>query len=146
MTNMTADCAVVTDLLPLYYDRVCSPQSRALVEAHLAGCASCRGALAALGQNVGVESDHREEAAPMRALASLLRRNRWLAFFVGAFVVALVGSIASAVTFRLIGATVDAEGILNEPFFLVPIGMLLGLIALGSGIAAVAIMVRRRIA
>ena len=36
------DCNVARDLLPLYLDGVCSPQSAALVEEHLAACPECR--------------------------------------------------------------------------------------------------------
>ncbi|GIP47767.1 hypothetical protein J53TS2_13580 [Paenibacillus sp. J53TS2] len=35
-------CEVIQDLLPLYYDKVCSSASRALVEEHLTTCAECR--------------------------------------------------------------------------------------------------------
>ena len=36
------NCAVIRDLLPLYCDQVCSPESRQAVEEHLAGCPQCR--------------------------------------------------------------------------------------------------------
>lgn len=36
------ECEIVQDLLPLYYDDVCTPSSRQLVQKHLEGCASCR--------------------------------------------------------------------------------------------------------
>ena len=42
---MSIDCRIIGDLLPLYADDACSPESRALVEAHLASCPSCREAL-----------------------------------------------------------------------------------------------------
>ncbi|MCY6484566.1 zf-HC2 domain-containing protein [Clostridium aestuarii] len=35
-------CDIIKDLLPLYYDEVCSSQSRKIVEEHLAGCISCQ--------------------------------------------------------------------------------------------------------
>lgn len=35
-------CEVIQDLLPLYEDDCCSPQSRALVEEHLETCEACR--------------------------------------------------------------------------------------------------------
>lgn len=39
---MKLSCDIVQDLLPLYEDEVCSPGSRAAVEAHLQTCESCR--------------------------------------------------------------------------------------------------------
>ncbi|MDR0840339.1 MAG: zf-HC2 domain-containing protein [Christensenellaceae bacterium] len=38
---MSQPCGVIRDLLPLYYDKVCSDESRALVEEHLQTCAAC---------------------------------------------------------------------------------------------------------
>ena len=45
---MNKECEVVRDLLPLYADEFCSPESRALVEAHISGCPECRGIMAKL--------------------------------------------------------------------------------------------------
>ena len=36
------DCPVIRDLLPLYADRACCPETAALVEAHLRDCPACR--------------------------------------------------------------------------------------------------------
>ena len=40
---MKYNCEIIKDLIPLYVDEVCSPESRAAVEAHLGECASCSG-------------------------------------------------------------------------------------------------------
>ncbi|MGI6254190.1 MAG: zf-HC2 domain-containing protein [Acutalibacter sp.] len=39
---MKVPCTVVKDLLPLYHDNVCSPETAALVEEHLQECESCQ--------------------------------------------------------------------------------------------------------
>ena len=36
------DCDIVQDLLPLYFDNVCSGSAREMVERHLKSCAACR--------------------------------------------------------------------------------------------------------
>ena len=36
------ECEIVQDLLPLYYDDVCTPSSRQLVQHHLENCTSCK--------------------------------------------------------------------------------------------------------
>ena len=45
---MKVTCKVIQDLLPLYVDGVCSPDTAALVEEHLKDCASCQEAYHAL--------------------------------------------------------------------------------------------------
>lgn len=50
---MKIPCTVVKDLLPLYHDNVCSPETAALVEEHLRECESCQ------------EEFHRLEDAPL---------------------------------------------------------------------------------
>lgn len=39
---MTLEHGIIRDLLPLYADGVCGPESRQAVEKHLAGCPACR--------------------------------------------------------------------------------------------------------
>jgi len=39
---MKITCEIIADLLPLYYDGVCSENSRKCVEEHLAECATCK--------------------------------------------------------------------------------------------------------
>ena len=50
---MKVPCTVIKDLLPLYHDSVCSPETAALVEEHLRECESCQ------------EEFHRLEDAPL---------------------------------------------------------------------------------
>lgn len=37
-----SECGIIQDLLPLYYDDVCTPASKELVQRHLEYCAACR--------------------------------------------------------------------------------------------------------
>ena len=39
---MKVPCSVIRDLLPLYHDSVCSPESSALMEEHLKDCEACQ--------------------------------------------------------------------------------------------------------
>lgn len=39
---MKLPCPIVRDLLPLYHDNVCAPETSAAVEEHLAGCEPCQ--------------------------------------------------------------------------------------------------------
>ena len=53
---MKISCDIIKDLLPLYYDGVCSADSKAIIEAHLAQCADCRAELAEMGKELTVSS------------------------------------------------------------------------------------------
>lgn len=47
-------CNIIQDLLPLYADDVVSPESKAMVDAHLANCAECRETLDEIRSSVPV--------------------------------------------------------------------------------------------
>jgi len=47
----------------------------------------------------------------------------------------ILAGIGCFLLFKTIGSTIDSDGILHEPFFLVPIGYLFLLVGLGSGIS-----------
>ncbi len=49
---MKWNCEVVQDLLPLYHDKVCSEESKKLVEEHLSECANCRAYLDTLDEEI----------------------------------------------------------------------------------------------
>ena len=46
--NNKIPCKVIQDLLPLYHDGICSPESSALIEEHLTNCQTCSDLLASL--------------------------------------------------------------------------------------------------
>ena len=58
-TNET--CNIVQDLLPLYYDDVCSPSSKRLVEKHLKTCEKCQNTYNEL-KNDSIDSMIKKEA------------------------------------------------------------------------------------
>ncbi len=67
----TVPCAAVRDLLPLYAEQMLSPETTALVDAHLAACPDCTAAYTRMtAAAVPVKTEHRAEAKP-------LRRFRW---------------------------------------------------------------------
>ena len=62
---------------------------------------------------------------------SEMKRTRWNLYFSLSMIFA---GIISFLLFRLIGSTVDSNGYLQEPFFLVPIGYLFLLVGLIDGV------------
>ena len=80
---MKVTCKVIQDLLPLYVDGVCSPDTAALVEEHLKDCAPCQEAYHALKEapSPTPEDGADKDAAVAKGLRKVktgLRRKRIL--------------------------------------------------------------------
>ena len=65
---MKISCKIIEDILPLYADEVCSEESRALIEGHVAECEKCR-------KKLGMMSETGNEKADIRPLKNV---GRWL--------------------------------------------------------------------
>ena len=96
---MKTPCNVIRDLLPLYHDGVCSPESRQLVEEHLEECADCRGELERMDTPLPTAHPQVNERTVAAAASSAWRRGRRRAFSKG-FVLA---AVLAAVVFVLVG-------------------------------------------
>ncbi|MEG1657968.1 MAG: zf-HC2 domain-containing protein [Oscillibacter sp.] len=92
---MKLPCTTIQDLLPLYHDGVCSPESRTLVEEHLSDCAPCQAVLDALSQELDQPPNSLDEAKPLLALGSAWKKGKKHAFFKGS----LLALLACAVLF-----------------------------------------------
>ena len=66
------DCSVIQDLIPLYIDDCCSPESAALVNEHVEHCAACREAMAAMQCTL-------EQPKPVEQPATAGRVRQWKA-------------------------------------------------------------------
>ena len=62
---MNLACKVIEDLLPLYCDGACSEETRALIEAHLQECASCRAYLAKIQEELSIPCRLIEDLLPL---------------------------------------------------------------------------------
>ena len=91
------NCRIVQDLLPLYHDGVCSDESRAAVEAHLAGCEDCRRMLADMDAPLPAAEGKKTEnaAAAVKKIAGEWRRRKWRAWLRGAAAAALACALAA---------------------------------------------------
>lgn len=67
---MKTSCKIIEDLLPLYYDSVCSAESRDLVEQHLAECDKCRERLSQIGTDIVNE---KKNITPLKSVY-----NEWI--------------------------------------------------------------------
>ncbi|MCH7323238.1 zf-HC2 domain-containing protein [Solibacillus sp. MA9] len=99
MTKIT--CDIVQDVLPLYYDEVCSQDTKKLVEEHLQSCKECQKELENLSAIVPVQqSETKQNAQDKKMMMSLA--NSWKGFRKKAFFKGI--GIASLVSLLLIGS------------------------------------------
>lgn len=70
---MKVTCDVIRDLLPVYHDGICSPDSRVLVEEHLQICENCRKELAAMVADISLPHPA-PEAEAMKKLNKAWKR------------------------------------------------------------------------
>ena len=71
---MNQECSIVRDLLPLYAERLTSPETAAFVEKHLRTCADCRAALQETQAPPALQPA--PDAAPLQHLQKRLARKR----------------------------------------------------------------------
>ncbi|ETT56805.1 MULTISPECIES: zf-HC2 domain-containing protein [unclassified Paenibacillus] len=87
-------CDIIQDLLPLYYDDICSEASRELMEEHLAGCADCRASLVQVKSNLSLPIQEMEvnklEGNGLRSIKRIWIRTQSLAYLKGMLVTASV--------------------------------------------------------
>ncbi|MDD3347177.1 zf-HC2 domain-containing protein [Oscillibacter sp.] len=85
---MKLPCRVIEDLLPLYHDHVCSPESRAMVEEHLRECGACAKILAEMEEPA--ESAAINDTAPLKAIGSAWKKSKKQSFLKGTLIAVLV--------------------------------------------------------
>lgn len=123
---MNVSCDVVKDLLPLYHDKICSGDSRELVEEHLETCPACRAELSRYDEPL--TDKNVDEARLIADTARVWKKNRAAAFFKGALLVSFGACLACGVAYKLIGSHVEPDGTLVEPFGLIPLAWLFALL------------------
>ena len=81
---MKVTCKVIQDLLPLYHDSVCSPETAALVEEHLKDCETCQEVFHRLqdASSLPLPVSGKEERKAEAALPKLRGLDRRAAFLV----------------------------------------------------------------
>lgn len=74
---MNMNCNIADDLLPLYVDNSCSPDSRAALEEHLKECPSCREKLARMRQDdLGMKGQGKRNEPQLVGFSRKIRRRR----------------------------------------------------------------------
>ena len=100
---MKYSCDVIKDLLPLYYDKACSEQSKKIVEEHLEECASCRSLMKKLQDNTYENCLHDEKEDIIKNYTRSIKKKALFAGFIVVAVTLLTCFIANLAT----GNTLD---------------------------------------
>ena len=103
-------CEVVNDLLPLYYDGVCSDDSCRIVEEHLRDCKDCRKLFEKIQSDCGeIQKQEQEKEHVMQDMACVWKKTVFRSFLKG-IVAAFVVLFSLAACWALI----------NWPFINIP--------------------------
>ena len=121
---MILSCEVIKDLLPLYYDKVCSKESCSLIEEHLAQCPQCMNELQKLKMDLEKPSVSEGEVKAMKRISATWKKDKRVSFTKGSMLVSALAAIICFSSYHIIGAEVLPDGTLVEPFALIPIGYL----------------------
>lgn len=99
---MNCNCGIIDDLLPLYADGVCSEESKAVIEAHLASCKVCREKLERM-QDETVASETVKSSGEITAAkyAKKVRKHRFR-LAVGAAIISVVAACVLSLVFLTI--------------------------------------------
>lgn len=141
---MRITCEIIKDLLPLYYDNVCSGDSRKLIEEHLSTCEKCRDELEQIDMEIKTIKST-EDVKIMNNIAKRWKQDKLSAFFTGTLLFSIIASVGCLVAYNMTGSYVTAEGFLVEPFALIPLSYLFGLAALLSCLVLGIMTIKRRI-
>jgi predicted anti-sigma-YlaC factor YlaD len=89
---MKTSCEIIKDLLPLYYDGVCSNESKTLVEEHLAECDNCKAELSSMGEIIPIRNEvqNMNEAEALKGLSKKWKKGKLKSFLKGALIATLV--------------------------------------------------------
>lgn len=89
---MKIACEIIKDLLPLYQDGVCSKESKAIVEEHMAECDNCKAELDAMNEMVLTTSKEHNlsEAEEVNSLSRKWKKGMWKSSLKGALFTVLV--------------------------------------------------------
>ncbi|WP_391122311.1 zf-HC2 domain-containing protein [Psychrobacillus sp. L3] len=96
MSNKVS-CEIIKDMLPLYYDGVCSDASKRMVEEHISDCDSCKSELDRIQDEIKIPKaeiqKNRNDAIVINKISSFWNRSRVKSFIKGVIISVLLLSI-----------------------------------------------------
>ena len=98
---MKISCAIITDLLPLYHDGVCSNESKTMIEEHLAECDNCNVELQTMGEIIPMRNttNNLKEAEAIKKLSKKWRKGMLKSLLKGVLITILVVAAIALVLF-----------------------------------------------
>lgn len=77
---MMLPCKVIEDILPMYYDKVCSEESAVLVEEHLKACPHCSRIMSELCSEIVAPEKNVDDIKPLKKIQKSYKRMKthWL--------------------------------------------------------------------
>ncbi|MGF7145576.1 putative anti-sigma-YlaC factor YlaD [Anaerotaenia torta] len=89
---MKISCEIIKDLLPLYLDGVCSNESKAVIEEHLAECDSCKDELQAMKEELFLsrKEQNLKEAEAVKKLSRRWKKGMMKSLLKGVLLTLLV--------------------------------------------------------
>ena len=73
---MKLSCKVIQDMLPMYYDGICSEESVALIEEHLKACPHCSRTLSELQANINIPENPVDDMKPLKKIQKSYKKMR----------------------------------------------------------------------
>lgn len=74
---MKLSCKVIEDMLPMYYDCVCSNESATLVEEHLKECPNCCRVLSDLHCTIDIPVKTVDDLKPLEGIQKKWKKSKW---------------------------------------------------------------------
>jgi predicted anti-sigma-YlaC factor YlaD len=101
---MKISCEIIKDLLPLYHDSVCSNDSKALVEEHLACCDSCKAELQAMDNDLSIQNAEQNlnEAEAVKELSKRWKRGMNKSLLKGILITILITVLIALILYSFI--------------------------------------------
>ena len=73
---MKLSCKIIEDMLPMYYDGICSEESAALIEEHVKNCPHCSHILSALRSDIAVSEAPVDDMKPLKEIQKSYRKMK----------------------------------------------------------------------
>lgn len=109
---MKISCEIIKDLLPLYYDKACSNESRELIEEHLQECEDCTAELQAMGEELFVTNteENLKEAEVVRKISLKWKKGMLASLLKGILMTIIVTIVFVLILSIFVGIRIVPSG------------------------------------
>lgn len=93
---MKLSCKVIEDILPMYYDGICSEESTVLVEEHIKACPHCSRILLELHADIATPEKNVDDMKPLKKIQKSYKKRKifWLIALVAVLLLAPIAFFA----------------------------------------------------